>query len=748
LELEEARPEELSGLAARFQAEAAVDAGSGVSRATVEIVSGSYFNVLGAEAAIGRTLQPQDDEERDAEPWVVLTHDYWRDRLGEDPAIVGKAVRVNGFPMTVVGVTKPGFHGFNKLRRADLFTNFQMNGVVIPTYDLRERRNAIWLNIFGRVAPGADPQQAIAALKVAYGGVLRRDLAAHERDAERREKYVRNTLEFVDGSQGLQFIQQFVTAPLQMLAAMVGLLLLITCLNVANLLVIRAAKREKEVALRSSLGATRSAVIRLVLMESALLAAGGAALGLPVARLGSEAFVQMIPASQYGLYFDGSMNLRVLMFSVALAGLVALLFGLMPALQSTRSAAATALKSEATSVSLSRAQTRTRQMLIVAQVSLSLALLAAAGLFGKSLSSMFDVNPGFAVEQLLAFSINPAEHGYEPAQTHRLAVDLQQRLALAPGVEAVSAAASPVLAGAGGQNTIAAEGYERSSGEDMQAGANRVLPGFFSTVGVGLLAGREFTENDAQGAPEVVIVNEAFADRFFGSAQEAIGRRVGFDLERQHLPFEVVGVVADHRAKDLREDAFPRTYWPLLQAEKPDHMAFYLRTRGSPGNSLAAAIGAVRELDPDLAVFNAKTVDRQVEETHFIERLFARLSAAFAVTATLIAAIGLYGVGAFSVARRTREIGVRMALGAVKSGVFGMVLREALVLAATGIVIGIPLAVGVGKLVESQLYGVSAIDFGVTSAAVVALLAAATLAGYLPARRAMRISPIEALRHE
>jgi predicted permease len=538
-----------------------------------------------------------------------------------------------------------------------------------------------------------------------------------------------------------------VAPPLHILAAMVALLLLITCVNVANLLMIRAAKREKEIALRSSLGASRAAVVRLVLLESLLLSVAGAVLGLVVGRFGAGALARMIPADTLGIRFDGSLDWRVIGFAGALTLLTALAFGLIPALQTTRGSSATALKNDAAAVSLGRSQTRTRQVLIVAQAALSLMLLAVAGLFAKSLSTMFQANSGFAVDQLLVFSINPSEQRYDATRVRALATDLQRRLGELPGVESASGGAVPILSGHRLQNTVALEGYQPQKGEDMQAGANYVLPGFFSTVGVKLLAGRDFDDRDFADSPPVVIVNEALANRFFGSPAEAVGRHTGFGLGRV-LPFEVVGVVADHKGKDMREDGWPRTYWPWMQHQNPDHIAFYLRTTGDPKALLPGAIGVVREIGPELAVFNAKTLERQMQETHFIERLFAQLSATFAALATLIAAIGLYGIAAFSVARRTREIGVRIALGAQRSGVFRMVLREALGLALLGALLGLPLALGVGKLVEAQLYGTPAVDPAVTAAATIALLAASALAGYMPARRAMQISPVQALRHD
>ncbi|MBI1358113.1 MAG: FtsX-like permease family protein [Acidobacteria bacterium] len=745
-EMEEAKPAELSGLAARFQTSAAVDAGEGVERANVELVSGEYFSVLGVQAALGRTLLPEDDDEPDAEPWAVVAYDYWRDRLGAEPSAVGRTIRINGYPMTVVGVAPPGFVGFERLRPADLFVSFQMNAAVRPTYDHRTRRDSIWLNVFGRLAPGVDPRQAAATLAPAYSAVLRRDLEEHPRNAETAEKYVGNRLELVDAAQGLGNIRELVAQPLHILLAMVGLLLLITCVNVATLLVIRAAKREKEIALRCSLGASRWTVMRGVLLESLLLAAGGAALGLVFAQLGSTLLVRLIPAERLGLVFETTPDWRALSFTAAVALLTALLFALAPALQSTRAAAASALKNEAASASLSRAQTRLRRGLVIGQVALSLMLLGVAGLFGKSLDRIFQTDPGVAVNRLLAFAIVPAEQRYEPARSLQLATDLQRRLQLIPGVTSASAANTPMLAGANGQNTMAVEGYQPEQGEDMQAGANHVLPGFFATLGVPLLAGRDFDERDAAGAPAVIIINETFARRFFGSPTEAVGRRVGSFLDKPPLPYEVVGVVADHKGVDLREEEFPRTYWPLLQANKPDYMGFYVSTPGDPAALIPAVQDAVHEIDPSLPVFGVKTLRRQVEETHFMENLFAQLSAVFAALATLIAGVGLYGVAAFSVARRTREIGIRMALGQPRGGIFKLVLSEGLLLAAIGILVGAPLAVGAARLVGSQLYGVSPVDLNVAAAAVGALLAVAALAGYAPARRATRISPSSALR--
>ncbi len=747
-ELERALPQALSGVAARYQDQAAVNSDAGAGRASVELVSGDYFSTLGVGAALGRLLTPQDDDDRDGEPWAVLAYDYWRTRFGGDPAVLGSTVRINSYPFTVVGVAQAGFGGFEKLRPADLFVPLQMKAAVTPAWDHRDRRDSIWLNIFARLAPDAGPRQAEAALAPPYLEILRRDLEAHPRSSETAEKYLRDRLELLPAAQGLGETRRFLATPLHILLGMVGLLLLITCVNVANLLIVRASKREKELAVRSSLGASRAGIVRLVLAECLLLSLAGGALGLGFARIGAELLVQMIPADRLGWTIDPAPDWRILAFTGLLAAATALLFGLVPALQSARGAVASSLKNEATALSLGRAQTRLRRLLVAAQMALSLMLLCAAGLFGKSLTKVFETDPGIDVARLLSFSVDPSEQRYEPQRILRFAVELQRRLELLPGAESASAAAAPLLSGAGGENTIKVEGYQSAEGENMQAGANQVLPGFFDALGIPLLAGRDFDERDVRGAPATLIVNETFAKRFFGSPANALGRRVGSFLDQGPLPFEIVGVVGDHKTKDLREEPRPLTYWPVLQQQRPGHLAFYIRTRGDPSQLLSAAQSAVRELDPELAVFRLKTLERQVEQTHYIERIFAQLTAVFATLATLLAALGLYGVSAFAVARRTREIGVRMALGARRGGVFRLVLREALLLAALGVLVGVPFALALGKLVEAQLYGVPALDPDVSLAAVAGLLAVAALASYLPARRAMRISPVRALRYE
>ena len=747
-EMEEAKPTALSGIAARCDVTVNVDFGAGAARAEAELVSGEYFSALGVGASLGRTLTAEDDDEPDAEPVVVLSHNYWRNRLGSNPDVVGSVVRISGYPMTVVGVAARGFGGFEPMRQTDLFIPIRMTSAATPTWDHRARRNSIWVHIFGRLAPGANGEQARAALALPYTAILRRDLQAHPKTAEREERYLQNQIKVVEASQGYGGLRRQSTQPLHLLLAMVSVLLLITCVNLATLLVIRSAQRQKELAVRASLGASRLGLARMVMTECLGLSIAGSILGLVVARLGAEFLLRLIPDDRMSLALDASLDWRILAFSASLALLTALLFGLVPAIQASRASAADSLKAAAKSMSAGRQQSRMRQALVVSQVALSLVLLATAGLFGKSLNAIFNVDSGLDVEHLLVFAVDPSQHRYSQTQTHQFALDTQRRLSLIPGVRSSSGAIRSVLSGGGNYFTGRVEGYEHADGENMQIFDKVALPGLFSTIDAALLAGRDFSEADALGSSKVAIVNETFANRFFGSVPVALGRRVGTFMDKQPYPYQIVGVVADLHAHSLTKDTLPQSYRPLLQEAAPGQITFYLSAHGDPEALARSAHAAVRELDPDLAIYNSKTVTRQIEETHFAEALLAKLSASFAALALLIASVGLYGVAAFSVTRRTREIGIRKALGAQRGPIVMMVLREAAQLVGLGAVIGAPLAFGVGKLLEAQLYGVSVVDPLVLSGAVAALLTASLAATYAPARRATTISSVSALRHD
>ena len=736
-----------TGIAARYQDAVDVSDKGPAERATAELVSGNYFDVLGVMPALGRMLTPDEDKRKGGEPYVVLSYDYWQRRFGGDPSALNRAIDVNGHPMTVVGVAQRGFQGLSLMSPADLFVPLMMKTVMTPTWDDMGRRDSIWLHVFARLRPGTDPRAALGAMAGAYRAALGRDLAANGRNAKFSERYVKNQLRLASGSQGFGAgMPEFFSKPLYVLLAMVGTLLLIACANVANLLITRAQGRQKEISIRLALGATRRSLMRLIMTESLLIAAASGVLGLLLSDWIASLLLSALPFNNIGAAIRTSPDWRILGFTAAVSLLAALLAGITPALQATRPDLAPALKNESRTASLGLGQTRFRRVLICAQVALSFLLLAAAGLFARSLYKLMTVNSGIEAGRLLAFSIDPAMHNYTPDRARRLFLDVQTALARVPGAQAASGVSNAVLADNNWQNTVHIEGYRPSNGEDMNPGYNEMLPGFFSTAGVPLIAGRDFNERDTAGAPEVVIVNETFQRRFLPH-ENPLGHRIGWG-DSGATNMEIVGVVKDMKEGDLKEKPRPWTFTPVLQNTAPGAVTFYVRTARNPLDVAPAARQVVRRMDAALPVYDLKTLDAQIDETHFLDRLLAWLSVAFGLLATLLASIGLYGITAFNVTRRTQEIGIRMALGAARGSVLRLVMQEVLILAAAGLVIGVVASLALGRLIESQLFEMQASDPAVIAGAMAVVLLVSILAGYIPARRATHIDPMQALRWE
>jgi len=739
------RNQVFSGVLGRWPLALSFTDGDRTERVEGELVTGNYFEVLGVQAAIGRTFTQDDDRVVNGHRLVMLGYDFWQRRFGGDPAVLNRRVRVNGQPMTVVGVTQRGFHGVEVGKDADIMVPMMMKPVMTPTWNDLENRRSIWLYAIARLKPGVSKTQADAAMQPVWQPILEADVAANPSASETfRSRYLARKLVLEDVSKGQSQLRAQFSKPLVVLMAMVGLVLLIACANVANLLLARAASRQKEIAVRLALGASRGRVIRQLLVESTVLAMAGGIAGLAVAAWSGRLLLRFLPDDAAARVLSTSPDLRVLAFAFGLSLVTGVLFGLAPALQSTRPAIAATLKDQAANVAGGSA--RLRMALVGSQVALSLVLLVGAGLFAKSLFNLQEVNPGFRASNLIEFSIQPSLNGYSQTRMKQLFERLEDSLRQIPGVMSVAAAEVAPLSGNDSFSTVNVEGYTRQAEENMNPAENWVSPGYFSAMGIPLIAGREFTRQDGEGAPKVAIINEKMAQYFFGK-ENPLGRHIGFGRDKG-LEIEIVGVVRNGKYASLREDVFRTVFLPIAQDNTIESATFFVRASQSAASLGGALRGAAAALDPNLPVYNLETVATQINESIYIDRMIAALSVFFGGLATLLAAIGLYGVMAYNVARRTREIGVRMALGAEQGNVLWLVMKEVALLAGIGIAAALPAAYAAGRAIHSQLYGVPAADFAVLTTGAMLLAMVAGIAGYIPALRATRVDPLVALRYE
>jgi predicted permease len=710
-------------------------------------VSGSYFPVLGVKAAAGRLLGPADDRTIGGANVAVLTHAYWATHLGSDPGVVGQTILINGQPMTIIGVAPEGFEGTTLGAVVNVYIPISMRAVVNPLFSGFANRRQYWIYIFGRLKPGVTLERAQTAMNAFFHPIIT-DIEAPALTAvspTTLADFKARKIVLTDGRRGQSTVREQRRAPMLLLFGITGVVLLIACANIANLLLARGANRASEMAVRLSLGATRGQLLVQLLTESLVLALVAGVVSLGVARGTLGLFMVMLPSVQAAaLHFE--LNATALLFAAALVVGTGVLFGLFPALHATRPDLITTLRSGVGKHSGGRSAARFRSGLVTAQIALSMALLISAGLFVKSLRNLGRVNLGLDVNNVVAFQLSPSMNGYAPSRSRGVLLRVEQAVAAAPGVSSVGASLVPALSGENWDNSVSVQGFNKTLDTDDDAQFNELSPGYFHTMAIPILAGREFSDADVAGSTRVAIVNEAFAEKFH-LGHDVIGKYMG-----QHrgdtLDVQIVGLVKNTMYSDVKNKVLPIYAIAYRQDTTIGSMTFYARTNGDPARLVRAIPGLVASIDPNLPVQSIRTMTQQVKDNIFIDRMVSTLSAAFAVLATLLAAVGLYGVLAYSVAQRTREIGVRMALGADGTRVRVMVLRQVAMMTLIGGAIGVGAAVMIGRYASALLFKLTGFDPVVIVLSVSALSAVALGAGYLPARKASRIDPTQALRYE
>ena len=703
-------------------------------------------------AALGRTITPDDDRLPGEHPVAVLSYDFWQSRFGGEEGVIGETVYLTNYPMTVIGVVEEGFQGVEIGEATQVFVPVMMKEEMLPvmSYAMDNRRER-WVNTFARLKPGVTVTQAKAALEPLYKQIIRMEV---EEDAfasasdYSRQRFMESRMEVFEGATGRSYLRNQFQTPLYVLMGLTGLVLMIACANVANLLITRATARGKEIALRFALGASRGHIWTQLMAESLIISVIAAGLGVWLGGQVVRFLLLFLTPETSQLMITGELDVRILTFSLAIALVTTILAGFAPAFQAARTSLAVTLTEGAASVIGGGRHARLRKGLVVGQVALSLLLLITSGLFARTLSNLRDLDPGFRVEQLVSFELDPSLSGYDDNRTRSLYTQLQERLTGMPGIESTGYAIMRVLDGNEWDSSVTVEGYDAAEGENMNPHFNAVSPNYFATMEIPFLDGRDFRISDLEDEPKVCIVNETFARRYFPDG-DAVGRRIGQGIDPDtELDIEIVGVVADSMYENMRQEIPRQVFLPYEQVGVATGVVFYARTTTDATSLFPSVRSSMRELDSNVPLYGMRTLDEQVDRSLTTERMIAGLSASFGGLATLLAIIGLYGVMSFSVARRAREIAIRMAFGAPARNVVRMVMREVGLLVGLGIAIAIPSYIGLSRLIGSQLYGISAGDAMSVGGAVALLTTVALLAGFLPARRAATLDPMHVLRYE
>ncbi|MBV9887695.1 MAG: ABC transporter permease [Acidobacteria bacterium] len=737
------------GLLARSSSDASLASQGQTERGRLELVTGNYFDVLGVTPAIGRVFNQQDDKSPGGDQLAVLSYNYWTRHFGADPNVLNKTILVNNVPMTIVGVSRNGFTGVQVGQTPDVFVPMSMAKQMTFDDGALTEWNDYWMKVLGRRAPGIDDAQARARLNAAYHPLLEENVTKTSFNEQKRQAFLAKQIVIEPGARGRNVTQRDSGPQLMILFAMVALVLLIACTNVANLLLARGAARQREFAIRSAMGATRGRIVRQLVIESMLCALAGGIVGIAI---GSWLISELVPIVTANASIDGlkaQLDPSVLLYAIAATLLSGIFFGVLPAWRVTRNSVTDVIKDQGSTSSASVAHVRFRKILVAGQVAFTLLLLAGAALFTKTLWNLRNVDLGLRTEHVISFTISPSLNGYDSKRTIHLIDDLRARLAALPGVHSVTSSELGALTGDTSGSNITAEGGAEVP-EDLQT-VNYIAAGptYFSTFRVPLVSGRDLTEADNATAPKVAVISETVAKRFF-PGRNPIGMKFCFGGGDKVKPdITIVGIVRDMNQDHVKSvTPNPYVYVPYSQRDSLYAMSFYVNTERDPLQLASAMQSVVRDTDPNLPVYNLKTMDRIVEEDLFSARMVAVLSGAFAGLAAMLAALGIYGVLAFLVVQRTREIGIRMAIGAEAGDIRKLIVKEVGSMLIVGVVVGLPLAYVLARLSESLLFGVKASNPSVYAVGLVLIAIVAVVACYVPARRATRVDPLVALRYE
>jgi len=726
-----------------FGTHGTVGESGGIEQMNTELVSGTYFSVLGVNPVLGRTLTDADDQTAGGHPVAVASYSWWKRRFGRDPSILGKKLTIGSTVYTVIGVTPAEFFGTTVGQSPDLWIPLSMEKQVSPGWNGLDNKFFQSLYIIARLKGGTSVEQAGANVNVLFKQALH-EYAGPEPSKEHLDDIQRARIDLTSVARGLSRLRRQFSEPLEILMVVVGLVLLIACANIANLLFARSTTRYREIAVRQALGARRSRLMRQLLTESLLLALVGGGLGIAFASWANHLLLAMISGGPDPLPLDVAIDARLLVFTLAVSLVTALLFGTAPALRATRLTLTSSLK-EGRGPAGAAARSPLARALVVSQVAFSLVLLVGAGLFLRSLVNLTHVDTGFNQENVLRLQIDASSVGYkEDARLAALYQQIEQHVAALPGVRAASISFFTFRDGEW-TNDVSVQGYA-PPGNKREVSHNIVGSGYFATMGIPVLVGRTFGPQDTASSMKVAVINETMARRLF-PAGSPIGRHFGIGGPEHANDIEVIGVVKDAKYDSLKEEPQPADYIPYSQ-----HVQylgdFEARFSGDPMSVIPAVRHAIAEVDHNLPVSGVTTLAEQVSRSVASQRLVARLSAFFGLLAVFLACIGIYGLMSYAVTRRTSEIGIRMALGAGRRNVVWLVMREILVLVALGIAVGVPVTFAGNRLVSSLLFGLSPTDPTTMLAAPIIMLAVAVLAGYLPARRASKVDPMVALRYE